>query len=146
MIEGVIIKELKQFIDDRGRVMHMLRCDNPMFEKFGEIYFSEVFPGAVKAWKRHKLMTQLLTVPVGKIRLAIYDDREESMTKGEVMAIDICKEDYKLVKVPPELWYGFKCISNHPALIANCPDFPHDPEESERKQFNDSYIPYKWQV
>ena len=40
MIEGVKIPPLKQIIDERGKVMHMLRNDSPNFEKFGEIYFS----------------------------------------------------------------------------------------------------------
>jgi dTDP-4-dehydrorhamnose 3,5-epimerase len=144
IIEGVIVQELKQISDARGRVMHMIRVDNPLFERFGEIYFSEVLPGVVKAWKRHKSMTQLFAVPVGKIRLVVYDGRENSISKGNLKIIEIGRKSYQLVKIPPKLWYGFKCISIQTALIANCTDLPHDPDESENKDPNNGTIPYQW--
>ncbi len=144
IIEGVLIQELKQIPDERGRVMHMIRIDNPLFERFGEIYFSEILPGEVKAWKQHKRMAQLFAVPVGKIRLVIYDEREHSNSKGNLKILEIGRDNYQLVKIPPKLWYGFKCISNQPALIANCTDLPHDPKESESKDPDDRTFLYQW--
>ena len=144
MIEGVVIQKPKQFVDERGRVMHMLRADNPLFEKFGEVYFSEVLPGVVKAWKKHKLMAQLFAVPVGMIRLAIYDDRDNSRSNGELEILDVGRDNYKLIRVPPRLWYGFKCISDYPALLANCTDLPHDPDEVINNGSFDRKIPYSW--
>ena len=144
MIEQVIIQELRQIRDERGRVMHMIRADNPLFKKFGEIYFSEVLPGVVKAWKRHKEMTQLIAVPVGMIKLVVYDDREDSKSRGKLKVLKIGRDNYKLVKIPPKLWYGFKCISEHPALLANCADLHHDPNEAESRDPHNSYIPYQW--
>jgi len=144
MIEGVIVQDLKQIADSRGRVMHMVRTGSPLFHKFGEIYFSEILPDVVKAWKRHTMMTQLFAVPIGTIRLVIYDDRQNYESKGNLKVLEIGRENYKLVKVPPKLWYGFKCISDFPALIVNCPDLPHDPDESEGRPQNDNTIPYQW--
>jgi len=82
MIDGVLIKPLKVFADSRGKVMHMLRCDDEIFRKFGEIYFSVVNPGVIKGWKRHQKVNQLFAVPSGNILLVIYDDRGQSPTKG----------------------------------------------------------------
>jgi len=146
MIEGVIIQELKQIIDERGKVMHMLRSDSPLFTNFGEIYFSVVNFGAVKAWKKHLKMTQHLAVPIGKIRLMIYDDREESKTFKKVDVIEMGEDNYCLVKIPPMVWYGFKGISDVPALIANCTDLPNEPDEIERLDFDDKKIPYDWGI
>lgn len=145
MIKDVITQDLKQFVDERGRVMHMVRVDNPLFERFGEIYFSEILPGAVKAWKYHKKMTQLFAVPTGMIRLVVFDDRHNSMSKGMIQIHEIGSENYQLIKIPPSLWYGFKCISSTPALVANCTDFPHDPEESRNKRMEDHSVPYHWE-
>jgi len=144
MIDGVIIKKLKQIPDKRGKVMHMLRHDSEIFDKFGEIYFSTVNPNAIKAWKKHFRMTQHLAVPLGLVRLAIFDDRINSTTKGLTQEIVLGEKDYFLVKIPPLLWYGFKGISNETSLIANCTDIPHDPDEIERKDTSDKYIPYNW--
>ncbi len=144
MIDGVHIQELKQIVDERGKVMHMLRADSPAFTKFGEIYFSKVNPGMVKAWKRHFKMTQHLAVPCGEISLVMYDDRENSPTREALDIISFGEDDYRLVSIPPLLWYGFKGVSTQASLIANCADMPHDPEEVERIKPDDKRIPYIW--
>ncbi len=104
MINGVIIKDLKQIADERGKVMHMLRCDSPLFDKFGEIYFSVVNPGVVKAWKRHKKMTQNFAVPIGMIKLVIYDNRDGTTSYGRTEVLEIGEDNYCLVKIPPLVW------------------------------------------
>jgi dTDP-4-dehydrorhamnose 3,5-epimerase len=144
MIQGVLVENLKVFNDDRGKVMRMMRCDSPYFSAFGEIYFSTVNNGVVKAWKKHLKMTQNFAVPVGKITLVIYDDREKSPTRGECMEIEIGEEKYCLVKIPALLWYGFKGTALTPSLVANCADIPHDPDEIVRIDPTDKRIPYIW--
>lgn len=145
-INGVRIIPLKKIADERGAVLHMLRSDSPAFSRFGEIYFSEVNPGVVKAWKRHKLMTQHFAAPVGQIRLVIYDSRHQSPTKGEIADLVIGRPDnYDLIIIPPLLWYGFKGISAGPSLLANCADLVHDPEESENMALDDLDISINWQ-
>lgn len=144
MIEGVIVEPLKQIGDERGKVLHMLRADSPLFTRFGEIYFSVVNPGVVKAWKRHLEMTQNFAVPVGMIRLVIYDNRDFSSTNKKIETLEIGENNYALVRIPPLLWYGFQGISSVPALIANCTDMPHNPNEVERLELSDKQIPYDW--
>src|SRR5687767_13047437 len=108
MIAGVEIHPLRVIADQRGAVMHMLRGDAPHFSGFGEVYFSEVAPRAVKAWKRHQRATQRFAVPVGRMRLVIFDDRAQSATAGTLDVLEIGRPDaYNLVIVPPLLWYGF---------------------------------------
>jgi dTDP-4-dehydrorhamnose 3,5-epimerase len=143
-MEGVGVHRLKRIIDDRGGVMHMLRADSPLFTAFGEIYFSIVNPGAVKAWKRHLKMTQNIAVPVGMVRFALYDNRPGSASFGRVEVIETGQDDYFLVRIPPLVWYGFKGISASPALIANCADMPHDPLEIERLPHDTPEIRYEW--
>ena len=78
MINGVKITPLKQYFDERGKVMHMLRNDSPLFEKFGEIYFSCTYPNAIKAWHLHNEMTLNYAVIHGQIKFVLYDDRNNS--------------------------------------------------------------------
>lgn len=144
MINGVLVEKLQKIGDSRGRVMHMIRRDSALFTAFGEIYFSTVNNGIVKAWRKHLRMTQCFAVPVGKVKLVIFDDREGSSTKGGIWEMETGQDNYCLVKVPPMLWYGFKGISEIPALIANCADMPHDPHEIKRADPSDGSIPYAW--
>jgi dTDP-4-dehydrorhamnose 3,5-epimerase len=145
-IEGVAVVPLREITDHRGAVLHMLRNEAPDYVRFGECYFSEVVPGAVKAWKRHREQTQNLAVPVGRVRLAIYDDRETSATRGMVDVLQLGRPDaYSRVKIPPGLWYGFAAIGTTPALLANCTDLPYTPHESDTKPADDPTIPYSWE-
>lgn len=144
-ILGVEINQLNQINDDRGAVLHMLRIDSPGYAGFGEVYFSEIQPGAVKAWKYHKEQIQNFSVPIGSIRLVIFDDRNNSKTKGNLEILDLGRPDsYYRVTIQPKLWYGFLCTSNSVALLANCVNIPHSRFESITKDINDSDIPYKW--
>lgn len=144
MINGVILQPLKQFADQRGRVMHMLRADSPLFTKFGEIYFSEINAGIIKGWKRHLQMTQLFAVPIGKVRFVLYDDREGSATRGELQTVEIGEDNYSLLRIPRDVWYSFKGLRNTPSLIANCADIPHDPKECVNKDPKDPAMPNVW--
>lgn len=144
MIQGLQIKPLKIFRDERGQVMHMMRCDDGIFKNFGEIYFSIVNPGVIKGWKRHQQMSQHFAVPQGNIKLVVYDDRLGSPTKGEVQEIFVGENNYQLVCLPPQLWYGFCSENDKPAMIANCSDIVHDPKEVELRPIDDGAIPYKW--
>jgi len=143
-IDGVVIKKLKIIPDERGRVMHMLKSGDREFEKFGEIYFSTVYPGVIKGWHLHRKMTLNYAVPVGMVKLVLYDGRKKSPTFGKVQEIFIGEDNYALVKIPPGIWNGFKGIGVKPALLANCASIPHDPEEITRKDPFSEDIPYDW--
>jgi dTDP-4-dehydrorhamnose 3,5-epimerase len=145
MIDGVLIHPLRQIPDERGKIMHMLRADDPHFEKFGEIYFSTVFPGVVKGWHIHKEMTLNYAVVFGTIKLVLYDERRESPTKGESMEIFLGEGNYALVRVPPNVWNGFKGLGTTLSIVANCSTIPHDPSEISRLDPHTNHIPYKWE-
>ena len=144
MIKDVLVKPLSQITDERGKIMHMLRADDPHFEKFGEIYFSIVYPGVVKGWHIHKEMTLNYAVVFGTIKLVLYDPRQDSNTKGEIQELFIGEDNYVLVKIPPGIWNGFKGIGAKPAIVANCATLPHLPDEMERLDPINNDIPYDW--
>ncbi len=144
-IDGVLVTALRQIVDERGAVLHHMRSDAPEFTIFGECYFSEMVPGAVKAWKRHREQTQHLAVPIGRVRFVLYDDREPSPTLGEIQVVELGRpDDYNRLCIPRGLWYGFTCLSDRRALIANCADRPHDPDDAELRPEDDPGIPYRW--
>ncbi len=146
MIEGVIVTPLRQIFDERGKVMHMLREDSPVFSRFGEIYFSCTYPGAIKAWHRHKCMTLNYAVIHGEIKCVLFDDRPDSKTHGCVEELFLSPENYCLLTVPPFVWNGWKGIGDKVSIVANCATMPHDPDEIERKPYFDSSIPYNWDI
>lgn len=150
-IEGALLQPLEIFETPGGPVLRMLRPDSPLLpvfpRGFGEIYFSEVLPGAVKAWKMHKRQTQLFAVPMGAIRIVLYDMRAESRTLRVMSELVLGRPDnYRLLRIPAGVWYGFCATSPGPALICNCADIVHDPAECERAPMDTPDIPYSWNV
>ena len=145
-IEGLRITALRRIADERGAVFHMLREDDPAFERFGEIYFSLVYPGVVKGWHLHRRMTLNYAVPVGMVKLVCYDDRPDSPTRGAVEELHVGELNYVLVTIPPLVWNGFKGEGAAPALVANCATIPHEPHEIERIDPFVNDIPYDWAV
>ena len=129
MIDGVSVTKRKQISDERGKIMHMLKATDTEYEKFGEIYFSCIYPGVVKAWHYHEVMALNYAVPVGQIKLVFL---------GE--------DNYALVTVPPKVWNGFKGVGVGMAVVANCATIPHDPSEIRRLDPQDLKIPYDWQI
>ena len=146
MIEGVKIIPKRQILDERGAIYHFLRCDSPEFEKFGEVYFSWIYPGVVKGWHRHHQMTLNYVVPAGQVKLVLYDDRQGSSTCGELQEILLGESSYQLVQIPPMIWNGFKGIGMQPAMVANCATLPHHPDEIERLDPSSPNIPYQWDL
>jgi len=145
-IDGMTVIPLRRIPDERGCVLHMLRRDDPLFEQFGEIYFSMVYPGVVKAWHLHKKMTLNYAVIKGMVKLVLYDDRPSSPTRGTLVELFTGELDYSLIKIPPNVWNGFKGIGTEPAIVANCATIPHDPDEIVRMDPKSGQIPYDWSL
>ncbi|MEI7498642.1 MAG: dTDP-4-dehydrorhamnose 3,5-epimerase family protein [Candidatus Falkowbacteria bacterium] len=146
MIKDVIIKPLKKISDERGSIMHMLRNDDSDFKQFGEIYFSTVYPGAIKGWHLHKEMTLNYAVVKGNIKLVLFDQREESPTRGETQEIFMGDKNYCLVSVPAGVVNGFKGVGMEEAIVANCATLPHTPDEIVRIDPFSKDINYNWDI
>ena len=144
MIDGVRVIPLQRLPDERGTIYHMLRRTDPHFTAFGEIYFSTVYPGVVKGWHLHRNMTLHYACVHGRVKLVVYDEREDSASKGELMEIFLGPDDYSLVIVPPRVWNGFKCMGNESAVMADLIDIPHAEADSIRVDPHDNHIPYNW--
>ena len=84
MIHGVVTKKLKVIPDERGRLTEILRSDDELFVKFGQVYTTTAYPGVVKGWHYHKKQTDYFAVVKGMIKLVLYDNRDNSPTNGEV--------------------------------------------------------------
>ena len=146
IIEGVKVIPLRRIPDERGAVYHMLKSTDPHFSQFGEIYFSTIYRGVVKGWHKHREMTLNYACIFGRIKLVLYDERANSPTKGSLMEIFLGPDDYSLVIIPPEVWNGFKGMSEPFAMVANACTHPHDPSRSARINPFDNHIPYDWAI
>jgi len=133
-------------VDERGKIMHMMKCTDPVFRSFGEIYFSCAWPGVVKAWHIHTTMTINNAVISGRAKLVMYDMREGSPTKGVLQEVFLGEDNYCLVQMPPGIANGYKAYGDKQVILANCASEPHRPEEMIRLDPLTPDIPYKWDL
>ena len=144
MIDGVQVKQLKPIPDERGRVMEMLRSDDPLFKKFGYVYMTTAYPGVVKGWHYHKKQTDHFVVVKGMMKVVLYDDRADSPTRGEVNEFFMGDYNQILLQIPPGVFHGFKCVSRDEAIVVNTPDQLYDPSDEHRVPAHSNEIPYDW--
>jgi dTDP-4-dehydrorhamnose 3,5-epimerase len=145
-IQDVRVVPLRRIPDERGTVYHMLRCTDPHFVEFGEIYFSSIYPGVIKGWHKHREMTLNYACIFGRVKVVLYDDREGSPTKGNLTEVFLGPDNYSLVIIPPEVWNGVKGMSRPYSIVANCCTHTHDPSRSIRLDPFSNKIPYDWNL
>jgi dTDP-4-dehydrorhamnose 3,5-epimerase len=144
-IQGVKTRALRLIPDERGWLMEILRADDELFQKFGQVYVSATYPGVVKAWHYHKVQLDNFACVAGMVKLVLVDTREDSPTRGAVNEFVIGIQNPLLVQVPNLVYHGWKCISDVPSLVVNVPTetYRHkDPDEYRLEPHGT--LPYDW--
>ena len=145
-IDGVFLKDLRVVPDERGWLMEILRCDDPLFTKFGQVYLTTAYPGVVKAWHYHKKQIDNFTCVHGMMKVVLYDARPDSSTHGNLMELFIGEKNPLLIQVPPEVFHGFKAIGRDIAFFVSIPTLPYDYKHPDEYRLppDTQKIPYDW--
>ena len=134
----ILVTPLRRIPTIGGDVMHALKNSDNGFKSFGEVYFSWVEQGAIKAWKCHQHMTLNLVVPLGEVSFVFHLKDQEKYFRTE----NIGEERYARLTVPPGIWFGFQGKASGKSLLMNVADIEHDPDEVLRKPVSNIF--YKW--
>lgn len=148
MIDGLKTKKLKVIPDERGRLMEIMRCDEEIFDKFGQVYITTTYPDVVKAWHFHKLQDDYITCVFGMIKVALFDARKDSPTYGEVNEFFIGFYNPLLLKIPSGVYHGWKAVGQEEAIIVNIPTEPYNYKKPDEYRLDpyDNSIPYDWKL
>lgn len=146
LIKGAMVRNLQAIPDERGRLMELLRSDWPEFEKFGQCYLTVASPGVVKGWHYHRKQVDHFICVSGMLKLVLYDGRIGSPTRGVINEFFMGVHKPMLVKIPPLVYHGFKCISEQECLLINLPNNLYDYKEPDeyRLPAHTPKIPYNW--
>jgi dTDP-4-dehydrorhamnose 3,5-epimerase len=144
-IEGVQVKPLKVIPDERGWLVEILREDDELFDRFGQVYVSATYPGVVKAWHFHRQQTDNFACIAGMIKLVLVDTRKDSPTRDTINEFFLGVHNPVLVQVPRLVYHGWKCISLEPSLVINVPDEPYDRQDPDEQRIAaHGTLPYDW--
>jgi dTDP-4-dehydrorhamnose 3,5-epimerase len=146
MIQGIVVKKLSAIADERGRLMEIMRRDEPLFRGFGQVYLTTNYPGVVKAWHYHKVQTDMICCVKGMIKVALYDGRPDSPTYRELSELFMGDHNQLLLSIPPGVYHGWKCISAEESVIISVPTEPYDYQHPDEFRLppDSPEIPYDW--
>ena len=137
-LDDILVTPLKRIPTVGGDVLRALKKTDAGFDGFGEIYFSWIERGAIKAWKCHQRMTLNLVVPMGEVSFVFHLTNQKNNFRTE----NIGEERYVRLTVPPGIWFGFQGIASERSLLTNVADIVHDPDEVLGKKTSE--IVYNW--
>jgi dTDP-4-dehydrorhamnose 3,5-epimerase len=148
-IEGVAVREVRHVPRDHGVITEIFRPEwDPTGLPVVQVYQSRLFVGALGAWSCHKRTTDRLFVNQGQVKVVLYDDRDSSKTKGQLMVLLAGDARPCLVVIPPGIWHGLQCVGNIDALVLNCPTEAYnyaDPDHY-RLPYDTREIPFVWKL
>lgn len=121
MIDGVIIKKLDKFPDDRGWLSEIFRTDSDQYQP-AMSYISETKPGVVRGPHEHINQSDLFVFLIGRFRLYLWDNRQGAKNYRQLETHEFGEDNLTSVIIPPGVVHAYKCISDTPAMVINLPD------------------------
>ena len=140
-IDGVVLSELVTHVDERGFFREVLRETDSHFEHFGQWSHSLMYPGVTKAWHIHQRQTDWWYV-IGALKVALYDTRDGSTTKGQLMEFLMGDGRPACLKIPPGVAHGCKALTLSHILYVT--SGVYDPQDEGRIPHDDPTIGYDW--
>ena len=151
-IFGVKIKKLKSHNDDRGFFREIIRNTDDLFFQggFAQWSHSKMQKNVVKAWHYHHVQYDWWYVPIGKVQVVLFDNREESPTYKMKMVFNIGESDKfgndtmeASVCIPPGVLHGCKVLSDE-AHLFYITSSTYDPNEEGRFPYNSEIVDHDW--
>ncbi|MGZ4851348.1 MAG: dTDP-4-dehydrorhamnose 3,5-epimerase family protein [Candidatus Bathyarchaeia archaeon] len=141
MLEGIKIKSINRFPDERGFFCEAMRGDwKDLFaeDKIAQANFSFTYPNIIRAWHRHlRGQVDYFLALKGAIKICAYDDKTEEVNEVVSNALNL-----QIVRVPGHYWHGFKALGDEPAMLlyftTNLYDYANPDEE--RRPWNDPVL------
>jgi dTDP-4-dehydrorhamnose 3,5-epimerase len=136
-IEGVEIVELKRFHDDGGAITELGRLTDGVHAQLPgfvvrQVNYSEVEPGAIKAFHLHRRQTDVWYVPPGdKVLLVLADARKGSKTEGATMRFVLGDGTSRLVRIPPGVAHGCRNLAAERGRILYFVDVQFSPDPKD---------------
>jgi dTDP-4-dehydrorhamnose 3,5-epimerase len=148
VIHDVAVRDLQVNADERGHLVEIFREDWPEYDPEPAMsYYSVSYPGVVRAWHRHtRGQVDHFVCPHGRIKVGVYDDREDSPTQGELNTYVIGEHNQQVVRIPGDCWHGFEVVGDERATLVNYPSelYHYEDPDEERLPYDTDEIPLDW--
>ena len=161
-IDGVQIKTLRKFADQRGFFIEQLKrgdlddAGKPFIpdQPFAQMSRSLTYarggnpPELIKAFHWHRKQWDYWDIVVGNARVVLVDLRDGSPTAGQVQTLMLGEHSPKMVAIPPLVAHGFQCVDMRDVALNYYVTEPYDPADPDegRIPWNDPRIGFDWRI
>lgn len=123
-IDGIVVKELSKFVDERGWLAEIFREDE-IQEEFMPVmsYVSVTQPGVARGPHEHvEQADNFVFLGPSNFKLYLWDTRKGSPTFMTRQTIYAGEDSPKSVIVPPGIVHAYRNIGGKPGMIVNLPN------------------------
>ena len=99
------VSKIKFINRPKGNIFKLIQNINNKI-KFDELYISELNSFKIKAWKFHEKKIQRIYIPIGKVKVAIYQPKIK-----KIKTVVLGEASKKMITIYNGVFYGFKSIS-----------------------------------
>ncbi len=123
-IEGVVVRDLRKFVDDRGWLSELFRHDELDEEFYPTMaYVSSTEPGVQRGPHEHVDQADLFCfIGPSNFKLRMWDNREGSETYWNVMTLYVGADNPKSVIVPKGVVHAYRNVGSEKGIVINCPN------------------------
>ena len=146
MIEGVQIKKIIKYCDDRGFLAEILKENDPFFKNIKQTTYTESFPGVIKAFHYHKTQDDIWFVSRGLAQIVLHDLRQISKTSKETQVIYSGDDNPLLIFIPRGVAHGYRVLGNEKVGLFYHTTESYDPENPDefRIDYDSKEIGFDW--
>ncbi|HEY4346150.1 MAG TPA: hypothetical protein VGM80_01070 [Gaiellaceae bacterium] len=147
LIDGVVIRHQVTQVDERGTLCEILDPRWDVTESpIVYVYQFTIRPGKAKGWHVHRLHDDRIFISRGELKVVLYDDRDESPTKG--MINEICRSELRrsLMVIPRGVFHAHVNIGTADAHLISMPTrgYDHASPDVFRLPLDTDAIPYRF--
>lgn len=148
ILEGVKIKKIKRFSDDRGFFSEIIKEGEETFRPIKQTSYTETYPGVIKAFHWHRKQYDVWFPIKGSIQVVLYDLRKDSSTFKQTQVIYAGEDNPLLILIPPGVAHGYRVLGSQRAglFYHTSEAYNSDQPDEERISFDDIQVAFDWQT
>ncbi len=132
-LHGVQFRESKNIPTERSIVRECYRSDWGLNDlPIKHIIAVSAWPRQIMGWHKHLIQTDHIFVLQGTFKTVLYDDRDDSPTRGKIHVMQLSDMRPGVLVIPPGIWHAFENLTMQPATLLNYFDREYqyeDPDE-----------------
>lgn len=150
LIDGVLVKPLSLWPDDRGWFLEVARIGQGAVSAFDpattQVSSALSYPGTIKAFHFHRHQTDYWVPVAGMLQVVLVDLRRGSKTWGVKNTLYVGSLRSWSIIIPPGVGHGYKVVGGDPAVLVYVTNRVYNPEDEGRIPYNDPSIRYDWEL